>query len=190
MGAKTVVTGVVIEVKKDCTFQKAQGGGEYKGTRFTYVDNKDGEIRSQKFHENVMKYSPDVASGLNTLVKDDEFTMVKEKKDGSDFWNATSLSKGLDTGVDNSFAEPVGNKANSRSASTYVKPTYETPEERAHKQFMITRSVALGQAVILAGGKGTVKAILKNATEFEDWMNRDAASDADVNGEVEVSEVT
>ena len=179
MGASTTVTGVVIEVKKDVTFTKA-AGGEYKGIRFTYVDDKDGEIRSQKFHENVSKYSPDVMSGLNVLEKDDAFTMHKEKKDGSEFWNATSLTKGKVAG-----SSPTTN--NSRSATPYVKPTYETPEERAYKQHMITRSVALGQAVVFNAG-GKIVNVLKDATKFEEWMNRkDVEVDADV---AEVGEVT
>ena len=95
---QSTTTGVVVEIKADMEFLNAAGKA-YKGTRFTYSDDRSGDIKAQKFHENVMKYSPEVAKGLNTLVKDDEFTMVKEKKEGSDFWNAISISKGRDTGV-------------------------------------------------------------------------------------------
>ena len=87
---QSVSTGIVVEIKKDMEFTNA-AGKTYKGVRFTYSDDKTGDIKAQKFHENVMKYSPDVAKGINNLVKDDEFTMVKEKKDGSDFWNAISI---------------------------------------------------------------------------------------------------
>ena len=107
---QSISTGIVVEIKKDMEFTNA-AGKSYKGVRFTYSDDKTGDIKAQKFHENVMKYSPEVAKGINTLVKDDEFTMVKEKKDGSDFWNAISITKGRDTGVVNTAAPQAAGKS-------------------------------------------------------------------------------
>ena len=72
---QSISTGIVVEIKKDMEFTNA-AGKTYKGVRFTYSDDKTGDIKAQKFHENVMKYSPEVAKGINTLVKDDEFSSL------------------------------------------------------------------------------------------------------------------
>ena len=184
---QSVSTGIVVEIKKDMEFTNA-AGKTYKGVRFTYSDDKTGDIKAQKFHENVMKYSPDVARGLNTLVKDDEFTMVKEKKEGSDFWNAISINKGRDTGVVNNAVAPqvVGNAA----AKPFVS-TYETPIERAIRQRLIVAQSSLSTAIGCLSEKDKLneKKVFNTAENIFQWV-MDHGDAPQANDEVEMGEMT
>tara|TARA_R110000803_G_scaffold176636_1_gene239042 strand:+ start:1829 stop:2389 length:561 start_codon:yes stop_codon:yes gene_type:complete len=184
---QSVSTGIVVEIKKDMEFTNA-AGKTYKGVRFTYSDDKTGDIKAQKFHENVMKYSPDVAKGINTLVKDDEFTMVKEKKDGSDFWNAISINKGRDTGVVNNAVVPqVAGKA---AAKPFVS-TYETPIERAIRQRLIVAQSSLSTAIGCLSEKDKLneKKVFATAENIFQWvMNH--KEETKVDDEVEMGEMT
>ena len=47
---QSTTTGVVVEIKADMEFLNAAGKA-YKGTRFTYSDDRSGDIKAQKFHE-------------------------------------------------------------------------------------------------------------------------------------------
>ena len=184
---QSTTTGVVVEIKADMEFLNAAGKA-YKGTRFTYSDDRSGDIKAQKFHENVMKYSPEVAKGLNTLVKDDEFTMVKEKKDGSDFWNAISISKGRDTGVVNTAATPTAGKA--APTKPFVS-TYETKEERAIRQRLIVAQSSLTAAINCLSEKDKLieKKVFNTAQNIFQWV-MDHGDAPQANDEVEMGEMT
>ena len=183
---QSTTTGVVVEIKADMEFLNAAGKA-YKGTRFTYSDDRSGDIKAQKFHENVMKYSPEVAKGLNTLVKDDEFTMVKEKKDGSDFWNAISISKGRDTGVVNTAAPTAGKAAPTKP----VVSTYETKEERAIRQRLIVAQSSLSTAIGCLSDKDKLseKKVFATAENIFQWVMNHKEEVVDGN-DVEMGEMT
>jgi hypothetical protein len=183
---QSTTTGVVVEIKADMEFLNAAGKA-YKGTRFTYSDDRSGDIKAQKFHENVMKYSPEVAKGLNTLVKDDEFTMVKEKKEGSDFWNAISISKGRDTGVVNTAAPTAGKAAPTKP---FVS-TYETKEERAIRQRLIVAQSSLSTAIGCLSDKDKLseKKVFATAENIFQWVMTHKEEVVDGN-DVEMGEMT
>ena len=184
---QSISTGIVVEIKKDMEFTNA-AGKTYKGVRFTYSDDKTGDIKAQKFHENVMKYSPEVAKGINTLVKDDEFTMIKEKKEGSDFWNAISITKGRDTGVVNTAAPQAAGKS---AAKPYVS-TYETKEERAIRQRLIVAQSSLSTAIGCLSDKEKLneKKVFATAENIFQWVMNHKEEDATTADEVEMGEMT
>ena len=188
---QSTTTGVVVEIKADMEFLNAAGKA-YKGTRFTYSDDRSGDIKAQKFHENVMKYSPEVAKGLNTLVKDDEFTMVKEKKDGSDFWNAISISKGRDTGVVNTAqAQAAPAAAAGKGHSKPYVSTYETKEERAIRQRLIVAQSSLTTAINCLSDKDKLseKKVFATAENIFQWVMDHKEEKAVADDEVEMGEL-
>lgn len=186
---QSTTTGVVVEVKKDMEFTNAAGKA-YKGVRFTYSDDKSGDIKAQKFHENVMKYSPEVARGLNSLVKDDEFTMVKEKKEGSDFWNAISITKGRDTGVVNNASAAPAAAAGKGHSKPYVS-TYETKEERAIRQRLIVAQSSLTTAINCLSDKDKLseKKVFATAENIFQWVMNHKEEKAVADDEVEMGEL-
>jgi len=186
--AHMTITGTVVEIKKDMEFLN-QSGKSYRGVRFTYSDDASGEIKAQKFHENVMKFTPDVARGINTLANGDEFTMIKEKKEGSEFWNATGITKGRDTGVVNMATAPTAAPA-AASGKGHSKPyvsTYETKEERAIRQRLIVAQSSLTTALncLNEKDKHNEKKVFATAENIFNWVMDHKEEVVEADGEIE-----
>lgn len=155
------VFGKVIEVTENATIAK-NGGGSYKGTRFTYRDSKDESIKERGIHENALKYNPSLKTSLSELKSGDDFTMTLEKE--GEFWNIKGLVKGT-----TEINIPI--KGNFQGVSTTPKSTYQTAEERAQTQVYIVRQSTIAHAISyfsLPGSKDVgVNDIIQVAKQFE-----------------------
>lgn len=127
------ITVQVVSVEHNIEIQK-KSGGVYPGTRLTY--RLDGKIQEQNFHNNSLKYNPNVAESLKVLVSGDVVTIDKIK-DG-EFWKVTAITKG------GSVPQPSTPATPTPAAS---KGTWETAEERAKKQVMIVRQSSISAAI-------------------------------------------
>jgi hypothetical protein len=155
------IFGKVIEVVDNATIAK-NGGGSYKGTRFTYRDSKDDGIKERSIHENVLKYNPTLKASLGEFKSGDDFTMTLEKE--GEFWNIKGLVKG------NKPTE-VTVKQTTQGAVASPKSTYQTAEERAQTQVYIVRQSSITQAIAFFNlneeHKVSPEKILDIAKQFE-----------------------
>lgn len=173
------VVGTVISVEMDKSITK-NGGGSYKGTGLLYRD-ESGSAKEQNFHNNALKYNPQLKDSLSSLIPGDQFTMVKEKE--GEFWNVKSITKN----AGNSGVNSVSNKTPANTSQG--KGTWETPEERAKKQVYIVRQSSISAAVALAATKKvppTAEDVIATAKLFEAYVFSDGAeSDPDMDDNVE-----
>ena len=159
------VFGKVIEVAENVTIAK-NGGGSYKGVRFTYRDTKDDSIKERGIHENALKYNPTLKASLSELKSGEDFTMTLEKE--GEFWNIKGLIKG-------NVPTNTPAKGPTQSFNATPKSTYETAEERAYKQICIVRQSSITQALTFINQKAildnnslaTVEDIIAVAKQFE-----------------------
>lgn len=156
------VIGTVVEIKKNATIKGKTGN--YTGYKLTYRDKEDS-LKEQAFHEKALQYNAALKNGLDQLEPDDEFTMVKEKE--GEYWNVKNIFKGSQ--AETKPAAKAASAAPSNGGSTYA-----TKEERAQTQVYIVRQSSITAALKLAevngNKKATVSDVLKDATQFEQWV--------------------
>lgn len=87
--------------------------------------------------------------------KGDTYSVDREKDPSGKYWNWVGITR---------QDMPV------KPATAPVKPTYETPDERAHRQVLIVRQSCLSNAVNLLGPKSKVEDVLKTADIFVDYV--------------------
>lgn len=154
---KTVV-GNVLQVDIDTNVKK-KDGGTYKGWRLTYR-TEDGTIEEIAKHMNTLKYQPSLRPVLESLAKDDEFTIELEKGD-SGYWEVVSIAKGAN------MPAPTPKQAG---------PKYKTDrmDRSDDVQKMIVRQNVLGHATaaLAAGSKAALKPedVIAVAEKYEAWV--------------------
>ena len=158
------ICGKVIEITENVTIAK-NGGGSYKGTRFTYRDSKDGSMKERGVHDNALKYNPSLKSSFELLKAGDDFTMTIEKE--GEFWNIKELVKGNIPTV-----SPV--KGVFQGVNATPKSTYQTAEERAQTQIYIVRQSSLSNSIsyfkLLEKEQLNVEDVIMVAKQFEAYV--------------------
>lgn len=138
---------------------------EQKDKKFSFVEvayESDGKAQSKKiFSFNTGVYE-DVKKAQAGEVYD-----VKLEKDRNGYWVWKEMHKAEATATGGHMSTPSSTRSS----------TYETPEERARRQILIVRQSSLAQAVAVAvhfpDGPTDTPSILKLATDFEEWVNRE-----------------
>ena len=159
------ITGTVVSIENNVEIQK-QAGGVYQGSRLAYRDHM-GAMKEQCFHNNSLKFNPNIKLALGNLNQGQTFTMVKEKE--GEFWNVKSITTGGIQPTDSSSPETHAQT----KAYTSPKSTYETPEERALRQVMIVRQSSISSAIayLNANKKNyTVMELVNVAKQFENHV--------------------
>ncbi len=169
------IHGTVVSYNANTKVQK-KGGGQYDAWELVYRDSEN-KIATLAKPVQGLRFNPALAGQLNALVPGDAFTVDREKK--GEFWEIMSVTKGHSDGA----TSPAGNSSSgsypaaSPRSGTTPKSTYETPEERAKKQVIITRMAALNSAIAtqaqltkLDDDNLMVKAILITAREYEKYV--------------------
>jgi len=160
------ITGTVVSVENNVEIQK-QAGGVYQGSRLAYRDHM-GAMKEQCFHNNSLKFNPNIKLALGNLNQGETFTMVKEKE--GEFWNVKSIT----TGGSQPTSSSTPDSQVQGKAYTSPKSTYETPEERALRQVMIVRQSSLSNAVAMFAAQGIKKLspqeVITVAKQFESYV--------------------
>lgn len=138
---------------------------------------KDGKVEGKKILSFVNKKVYDLCLNMRA----GEVYEVQSEKDDKGYWQWTGVSK---LGESATVTEVVpgavevspSGKAQGRGVNRVVGSTYETPEERAKKQVIITRLACLSQAV--AAGASDNAAITEKATEFEKFIYKNLEKQA------------
>ena len=147
-------------------------GKDYKFLDLTYKNlSFQGKVESKK----IMPFgSKEVMATLETAVKGDVFTLLREKdKDG--YWQWISIMPGdiqLETAPPSSGSAVPAARTTS-TASVSPKSTYETAEERAKKQVYIIRQSSISAAVALLKNDkkvASVEEVVHTAKLFEAYV--------------------
>lgn len=162
------VHGTVISVDIDIQVPK-NGGGTYPGSRLSYRETSSGKVQEQGFHNQALKFKPEVKNALVSLNVGDAIIIDKEKNDKG-FWEVQSITKN-----DGGAQAPASNPTIAGAKATVSpKSTYETPEERAQKQVYIVRQSSISNAIDLlaanGGKKNTVDDVIDVAKVFEAYV--------------------
>lgn len=156
------------------TKAKKKGGGTYDAWELAYR-SEDNELKVITKPVQGLRFNPALAGGLNDLVAGDTFTMTMEQENG--YWTPKSVVKGY---LDGASAPSSGSNVSVVRSNITPKSTYETPEERAKKQVIITRLATLNAAVATHAQIGNpnpkgddkptkVSEIIKTAREYEKY---------------------
>lgn len=163
------VHGIVVSVDIDIQVPK-NGGGTYPGSRLTYRETSSGKVQEQGFHNQALKFKPDVKNALVSLNTGDAIIIDKEKNDKG-FWEVQSITKNDGTQAQ---AQTPATSVSGAKATASPKSTYETPEERAQRQVYIIRQSSISSAVELlaanGGKKNTVDDVINVAKAFEAYV--------------------
>lgn len=142
--------------------------GKYSMLEVTY--KSEGQTKAKK----LMSFGAG-ANAFATLkaAQNGEVFQVTSQKNDKGFWDWINVTKG------GSATASVG--GTSVAASPSPRSTYETPEERAHRQILIVRQSSVSSAIeyLKLNGKKTpnVNDVLEAARAFEDFVFGHAASD-------------
>lgn len=188
-----LIQGVVVSYSPNTKATK-QGGGTYDAWELVYRNEKN-EIKSVVKPATGLKFKPALKTGLAALSPGEQFTMVMEKE--NDYWTPQSVEKGLvdvqDMGA-GVAAKPDGNRASAPVREGKVTGSnYETPEERAKRQVVITRLGSINSAIdFLKSTKGVEfveEDVIKAAKEFEKHAYKDLGKVAGKYMAVDLKEV-
>jgi hypothetical protein len=153
-----IVKGTVVSIEHNIQVPK-NGGGSYPGSRLTYRDEA-GAIKDKCLHDNVFKFKPGLKTQLSNLSTGQHFDMEQIKE--GEFLNVQSIVPSNAGGVavaQESKQAPIASPKN----------TYETADERAHKQVYIVRQSSISSAIALLP-KAKVEDILQTAKQFEEYV--------------------
>lgn len=135
---------------------KKTGKGTYGQLTVTFK-NEEGKVEAKKLFD--FAASEELFMKLKVSKKGDTFAIVREKNDKG-YWDWKDIS---------TQTAPVGKSV--AGSSTYTKPTYETPDERAQRQVYIIKQSSLGHALTYLAGKDVSTAeVMKIAQEFTDFV--------------------
>ena len=144
----------------------SKAGKPYSFVELAYK-GEDGQVKGKK----VMPFgeSKPVYEALAKAGSGEFYTIGAVKNDGTGYWDWISATKS-DGGPTS-----VGTKNTSASAgigaSSTVKSSYETSEERAKKQVYIVRQSSITAALGFLGGKAkSVTEVLQIAKQFEQYV--------------------
>lgn len=165
------IQGTVVSFTPNTKIQK-RAGGSYDAWELAYR-TPENELKTIAKPAGGLRFNPALAGQLNSLVPGEAFTAVQEKN--GEFWEVKSVVKGHIDGSPTPLipTSSGGNSSYSRGSSATPKSTYETPEERAKKQVVISRQAALNTAVASFGGDVAAKTedeILARAKVFEKFV--------------------
>lgn len=145
----------------------------YVQLELTYKRIDTGKIESKK----LMSFAnhPQVYQSLIEAKMDEQYLVTAEKNEGTGYWDwieAIPQAPGASTPSTPNQAAPQN-----VPASTTVRSTYETAEERAKKQVYIIKQSCLAQAVAYVIGTKqkieSVSEITNLAQNFVDWVVTD-----------------
>ncbi len=118
--------------------------------------------KGKQFKKKVMDFvNKDIYNLMKNVTVGEQFEVAIEKDDNG-YWQWKTVTK-----VDGKSAASVGSVA----AST-TRSTYETPEERAHRQVLIVRQSCLAQAIATGTVGMSLEDITDRAEQYEAWVNR------------------
>lgn len=135
----------------------AKGG--YQRADVAYKDDQ-GKTSGKK----VMSFvNQKVFDTLKTAKSGDVFD-IKSEKDANNFWQWIDIAAATASPKEAAASKPSG------TANYSPKSTYETPEERAHRQILIIRQSSIASAVNLLGNKAKPVDVIGVAKEFEAYV--------------------
>ena len=164
------IHGTVVSYNANTKVQK-KGGGQYDAWELVYRDSEN-KIATLAKPVQGLRFNPALAGQLNALVPGDAFTVDREKK--GEFWEIMSVTKGHSDGA----TSPAGNSSSgsypaaSPRSGTTPKSTYETPEERAKKQIVISRQAALNTSVAYWNMRGDHHVEKENIVEVAKYFEK------------------
>lgn len=168
-----MIQGTMISFNPSTKVAK-KDGGQYDAWELVYR-NTANEVKSLTKPAGGLQYNPGLKAALTNLAVGDLFTVVQEKNEKG-YLDVKSIEKGHQEVQDvvASGSKADGGRAPSRGGKV-LGSTYETPEERAKKQVIITRQASVNAAIeFLRNNKAiTVDQVLDIAKSFEFHYNQD-----------------
>lgn len=146
-----------------------------KQGKFFYIplEYKD---KGKDFTKKIMDFANrDVYNLLKNAKVGEEYDVAVEK-DNNGYWQWKTVTK----------AAAAGASSGGTVASSTVRSTYETPEERAKRQMMIVRQSSLAQAVTYFNKLESavpVSDVIELAEQFENWVMRETNTEENIDGE-------
>ena len=133
---------------------RPSGKGAYEKATIAFK-NSDGKLEAKTLMDWASK---EIWPTIVAAKKGDTFSIDREKN-AKGYWDWVGISK-----------QDAVVVATSGPAKAPAKPTYETPEERAHRQVLIVRQSSISNAVTLLGPKSKVEDVLKVADVFYQYV--------------------
>lgn len=145
----SLVQGLFISFNPSTKVAK-KDGGQYDAWELVYRNDKN-EVKSIVKPAGGLQYNPPLKAILTTLSAGEAFTALLEKNDKG-YLDVKSIEKGhIGTQDVVSSGPSDGNRSvQSSRGGKVLGSTYETPEERAKKQVIITRQASVNAAIELA----------------------------------------
>lgn len=151
----------VINVEKATATSKA--GKPYQLVEISYKNLTSGKVEGNKVNQYSDLYS--TAAGMQA---GEQYTITKEKV--GEFWNWTKI---VQAAPGTQLEAPSTKSPGGPAASTPVRSTYETPEERAKKQVYIVKQSSISAAIAtLSVGAKAVKPddVITLAQQYTDFV--------------------
>ena len=141
---------------------KKTGKGKNKVLSVTYKTD-EGKVEAKKLYDWATK--TEIWEAFKGATKGNVFSIDKEKNEKG-FWEWVSLHR-----------QDAPLKVQEKGNPVPTKPSYETPDERAHRQVMIVRQSSISSAVNMLGPmspKGDFTAyaacVIETAKRFESYV--------------------
>lgn len=132
---------------------RPSGKGSYEKATVAFK-NSEGKLEAKTLMDWASK---EIWPSIVAAKKGDTFSIERTKNDKG-YWDWVGIAR---------QEMPV---APSNPTKAPAKPTYETPEERAHRQVLIVRQSSVSNAVALLGPKAKVEEVLKVADTFYNYV--------------------
>lgn len=157
------ISGIIVSTTTSKTL-KTKAGGTYEGWEIVYKDSGTDEIKTLSKPSQTLTQVPGLKDAFTSLTVGDKFVGAMEK-DGA-FWKLTSLTKG-------ELAVPLPKQSTSGGWGNKTQARdFETKEERAVKQKLITRQSSISSAIeyLSTAKTKTEEDIFQLAEKINQWV--------------------